>query len=192
MALLAPRVRPGARLPLRRRGGPGRRSRTWSRWARARATSCCSAIRCSSGSRCRACTRGARATRALEYLLDGTATISARPRHLPRRDVAHAPGRLPVHLGGGVRRAAAARSRAMREPAARAGHRTRTRRCGRRACSFVPVAHDGCTQRSDEEAARVASALPESRSASATSTGTARSTRWARRTSSSSRRTTCR
>ena len=48
LAVLAARIRPGARLPVHRRGGPGRRSPTRSRSARRRATSSCSATRCSS------------------------------------------------------------------------------------------------------------------------------------------------
>ena len=61
------------------------RSPISSRWARPRGTSCCSATRCSSAQPIQGVHPGRSGESTLEYLLDGQATVSARPRHLPRR-----------------------------------------------------------------------------------------------------------
>ena len=90
----------------------------------------------------------------LEYLLDGMATISPdRGVFLDRRGgcirTCAGSSRRPCTTGGCMPEAE------QREPAARAGTDAHPalRPTGVR---FVPVEHDGCTQRSDEEAARVA------------------------------------
>ncbi len=187
VALLAPRVRPGVRLSLRRRGGPGRR-REPGRDGHERPQP--RPARRSDAARAAGAGRPPGAVGRLEPRVparrDGH--DPRRPGRLPRPDVADAPGRLPVHLGGRVRRAAASRAE-QREPAARAEN-------GRgpgAAADGRQVRPGGArrvhpAQRRGGGAGR--SALPESRSASATSIGTARSTRWGRRTCSSSRRTT--
>ena len=59
LALLRPRARRAARLPVHRRGRPGLARRRAARWRPARATSCSSATRSSSARCCRARTRTA-------------------------------------------------------------------------------------------------------------------------------------
>ena len=79
------------------------RSPTRSRWARARATSSCSATRSSSRRSSQALHPPGAGVSVLEHLLDGARDDPARARPLPRRDLADAPGRVPVHLGGDLR-----------------------------------------------------------------------------------------
>ena len=84
------------------------RSPTRSRWGRARGTSCSSATRSSSGRCSRARTRRARARPCSSTCSATTTTIPRGSRRLPRADVAAAPGRLPLRLGGVLRGAARA------------------------------------------------------------------------------------
>ena len=139
------------RLPLRRRGGPGLARQPGGdghRGAQPRAARRPDAARpADPGRASRALGRvGAR----LPARRPGHGT--ARPRHLPADELAHARGRVPLHLRRGLRRPA--RARAGKRSAGgwcwALGASRRLRPTGIR---FHAVEHEGCTQRSQAEAA---------------------------------------
>ena len=84
----------------------------------------------------------------------------ARPRRLPRPLAPDAPGRVPVRLRGDLRRPARAASPRPRGTGCSGARATRLvpQETG---VVWVPVAHDGCTQSSDEECDAIVAIVEE-------------------------------
>ncbi len=188
LAVLAPGDGPGARLPVHRRGRPGRAGRRGGRSAPRPATSSCSAIRSSCRRSRRACIPASSGCSVLEHLLGDAATVAAGPRPVPGALVAHASGRLPAssrisRYDGRLTARQAASASASGRPAAEPAP----------ACVICPSSIVGNAQQSPEEARvdrRAGASAARRRHVHRPRRPDAAADRG--RTSWSSRRTTCR